>query len=139
MRVAVGGANHEPFARSMLRADVFAGLPQFESDRGDGIAPGPEVFTRGIPFPCRTAGQSQWHFFPLRYPISEANGYFGGIAMHMCTWFWHQMPLENPRAHTICLIRGGLERVPNPFLRWSSNAPQNHPHRRLGLALPSHS
>ena len=46
---------------------------------------------------------------------------------------WHQMPFENLRAHTICLIRGGLERVP-PFLRWSSNAPQNHPHRRLGLA-----
>ena len=52
--------------------------------------------------------------FPLRYPINEANGCFGGIAMHMCTWFWHQMPFENPRAHTICLIRGGLERVPNP-------------------------
>src|SRR5205823_1424191 len=24
--------------------------------------------------------------FPFRNPITEATGYFGGIAMHMCTW-----------------------------------------------------
>src|SRR5438874_3176180 len=34
--------------------------------------------------------------FPLRNPITEGTGYFGGIAMHMCTWsgscpsmIWH--------------------------------------------------
>ena len=104
MRVPVGGANHKPFARSILLADVFADLLQFESDRGDGIAPGPRSVRPRNSVPLPHSRAIAMALFPLRYPINEANGCFGGIAMHMCTWFWHQMPFENPRARTICLI-----------------------------------
>src|SRR5436189_3361814 len=30
--------------------------------------------------------------FPFRNPIAEATGYFGGIAMHMCTWSGSRCP-----------------------------------------------
>src|SRR5438045_7327427 len=30
--------------------------------------------------------------FPFRNPITEATGYFGGIAMHMCTWSGSRCP-----------------------------------------------
>jgi hypothetical protein len=114
MRVPVRGANHKPFARSILRADVFAGLLQFESDQWRRHSTGPRSVRPRNSVPLPHGRAIAMALFPLRYPINEANGCFGGIAMHMCTWFWHQMPFENPRAHTICLIRGGLERVPPP-------------------------
>ena len=47
--------------RAVLFADVLADPFQFKSHGGDGVTPGPEVFTREIPFPCRTAGQWQSH------------------------------------------------------------------------------
>src|SRR5437016_12505958 len=32
--------------------------------------------------------------FPFRKPITEATGYFGGIAMHMCTWSGSRCPSD---------------------------------------------
>src|SRR5215469_17505795 len=47
--------------------------------------------------------------FPLRNPITEATGCFGGMAMHMCTWFRHQVPFEDL---TFFLLGQGVEHVP---------------------------
>ena len=41
---------------------------------------------------------------------------------------------ESTRAHDLPYSRGFGTCAEPPSLRWSSNAPQNHPHRRLGLA-----
>jgi len=44
--------------------------------------------------------------FPFRNPITEATGYFGGIAMHMCTWSGSRCPLNDL---ALLLPRQGVE------------------------------
>src|SRR2546425_12817221 len=42
--------------------------------------------------------------FPFRNPITEATGYFGGIAMHMCTWSGSRCPSLIHFRHNILLF-----------------------------------
>src|SRR5580693_7063959 len=77
--------------RDLLFADVFVDLLQLEAHRGHRVSPGPEVFAREIPLFATQAGH-RYSLFPFRNPITEATGYFGGIAMHMCTWSGSRCP-----------------------------------------------
>src|SRR5664280_223452 len=97
MRVPVGGANHKPFARSILLADVFADLLQFGSDRGDGIAPGPEMFARGIPFLAAQPGNRNGTL-PFEIPDHRSHRVLWENRDAHVHMVWHQMPFENPRA-----------------------------------------
>src|SRR6476620_10360922 len=72
--------------RFLLVADVLADLVQFESDGRDRIPTGPEVLAREVLLPAAQSRATAIALFPFRNPMTEATGYFGGIAMHICTW-----------------------------------------------------
>src|SRR6516225_9574163 len=71
--------------RFLLVADVLANLLQFEPDGRNRVSAGPEVLTREVPLPAAQPSHGN-RTLPLQEPITEATGYFGGIAMHICTW-----------------------------------------------------
>jgi len=71
--------------RGLLFADVFADLLQLKAHCGHRVSTGPEVLAREIPLFATQAGH-RYGALPFQNPITEATGYFGGIAMHMCTW-----------------------------------------------------
>src|SRR5258705_8323042 len=88
--------------RGLLFADVFADLLQLKAHCGHRVSTGPEVLAREIPL-FATQAAIAMALFPFRNPITEATGYFGGIAMHMCTWsgstcpsmIWHSFCRAN--------------------------------------------
>src|SRR5204862_8030822 len=77
--------------RGLLFADVFADLLQLETHRGHRVSTGPEVLAREIPLFATQAGH---RYGALTFQKSDhrGTGYFGGIAMHMCTWSGSRCP-----------------------------------------------
>ena len=79
------------FIRFLLVADVLANLLQFEPDGRNRVSAGPEVLIREVPFPPAQSSHGN-RALPFRNPITKATGYFGGIAMHICTWPGRRCP-----------------------------------------------
>ncbi len=92
--------------RAVLLADVLANLLQCKPDRRNSIAPGPEMLARRNSVPRRTAGAIAIALFPLRNPITEATGCFGGMAMHMCMWSGVRCPSRI--RHSFCRASHGI-------------------------------
>src|SRR5262252_816703 len=88
--------------RRFLLADVLADLLQLEAHGGQGVSTGPEMLARKIPLFATQAGH-RYGALPFQKSITEATGYFGGIAIHMCTWsgircpsmIWHSFCRAN--------------------------------------------
>ena len=85
--------------RFLLVADVLADLLQFEPDRRDRIPASPKMLAREVPLATTQSGYGN-ALFPLRNPMSEATGYFGGIAMHLCTLSGRRCPSRI--SHSFC-------------------------------------
>ena len=84
--------------RCLLLADVFADLLQLEAQGGHGVPTAQKcspVKFRSLPHKLAIA----MALFPFRNPITEATGYFGGIAMHMCTWSGSRCPSMPERSN----------------------------------------
>ena len=80
--------------RALLLADVLADLLQFESDRGNGIASGPEMFTREIPLLAAQSGNRN-RTLPFQKPDHRSHRVLGGNRDAHMYMVWHQMPFEN--------------------------------------------
>jgi hypothetical protein len=80
--------------RRILLADVLADLLQFEPDRGDGIAPGPEMFAREVPFFAAQPG-NRYGTLPCEKPDHRGHRVLGGNRDTHGHMVWHQMPFEN--------------------------------------------
>src|SRR6266403_2606019 len=110
--------------RGLLFADVFANLLQLETHRGHCVSTGPEVLAREFrSLPHKRA--IAMALFPFRNPITEATGYFGGIAMHMCTWSGSRCP--SMIWHSFCRAKA-WNTSPNLRRAW----PNSTLRRRLG-------
>jgi hypothetical protein len=71
--------------RAFLLADVLADLLQFEPDGRYGVTASPEMLACKVAL--LTARRAiAMALFPLRNPITDATGCFGGMAIHICTW-----------------------------------------------------
>ena len=94
-RASVNGSELSACAiRALLLADVLADLLQFKSDGGDGVAPGPKVFAREIPFLAAQPGNRN-RTLPFEKPNDRSHwvlGRNGDAHVHVV---WHQMPFEN--------------------------------------------
>src|SRR5437667_9104270 len=88
--------------RFLLVADVSADLFQFEAHGGNRIAASPEMFAREVALFARESGPAM-ALFPFRNPMTEATGYLGGIAMHICTWSGIRCP--STILHSFCRAR----------------------------------
>src|SRR6516162_9216196 len=88
--------------RRFLLADVLADLLQLEAHGGTAYPRAQKcspVKFRSLPHKRAIA----MALFPFKNPITEATGYFGGIAIHMCTWsgircpsmIWHSFCRAN--------------------------------------------
>jgi hypothetical protein len=77
--------------RFLLLADVLADWVQFESDGRDRVATGPERLAREVLLAATQSSHGN-RALPFRNPMTEATGYFGGIAMDICTWSGFRCP-----------------------------------------------
>jgi hypothetical protein len=80
--------------RALLLADVLADLLQFESHRGNGIASGPEMLTREIPFLAAQTGNCD-RTLPLEKPDHRRDRVFGRNCDAHVHLVWHEMPFKN--------------------------------------------
>jgi hypothetical protein len=64
-------------------------LFQFEPDGRHCVAASPALLA--------TQASNGGCIFPLRNPITDATGYFGGMAIHICTWSGIRWPSIIPR------------------------------------------
>ena len=71
--------------RGLLLADVLTDLLQFEPDRRYGVTSSPEMLAVKLRS-LRLRRAMAIALFPLRDPITDATGCFGGIAIPICTW-----------------------------------------------------
>ena len=71
--------------RFLLLADVAANLVHVEPDGGYRVLTSPQVLAREVAFLAVQSGATAMALFPLRNPITEATGYFGGMVMHIWT------------------------------------------------------
>src|SRR6478736_7700271 len=105
--------------RGLLFADVFAHLLQLKAyPRAQKCSP---VKFRSLPHKRAIA----MALFLFRNPITEATGYFGGIAIHMCTWSGSRCP--SMIWHSFCRAKA-WNTSPNLHRAW----PNSTLRRRLG-------
>ena len=71
--------------RQFLIPDVSADFVLISPDSRNEVAPRPEFVTEELRSLRSTFCAIQIELFPLRYPITSATEYFGGIDISMCT------------------------------------------------------
>src|SRR5437016_6328466 len=89
--------------RAVLLADIAADLFQLKPDGRNGIAPGPEMLAREIPFLAAQPGNRNGAL-PFEKPDHRSHRVLGGMAMHMGTWsgircpsrIWHSFCRASP-------------------------------------------
>ena len=80
--------------RALLLADVLADLLQFKPDRRNGIASGPEMLTREIPFLAAQTGNCN-RTLPFEKPDHRRDRVFGRNGDAHVHMVWHEMPFKN--------------------------------------------